>query len=148
MGSHDNGRKESNLDFGMRYIYDKMAVTMAAARKTWNVGVVGVRTDTSKNDLADQDDNYKNIAIQKSMGPLFLSEFRDIRDRVRVSTTNKGDVISSIVIAVQMIEDFAKKLKFQRKIVILTDARGFMDGDDLDEISKKLNQENIELVIV
>lgn len=148
MGEHNASRNESDLDFGMRYIYDKIAVTMAATRKTWTIGVIGVRTDTSNNALADEDDNYKNITIQKEVGPIYLNEFRSLKEQVIVSHTNKGDVISSVVIAVEMIEKYTKKLKYNRKIVVLTNGKGYMDADDVDEIAKKLNQENIELVVV
>ena len=39
-------------------------------------------------------------------------------------------------------------LKYSRKIVLMTNGRGLMDADDIDEVSKKLNDDGIELVVV
>ena len=47
-----------------------------------------------------------------------------------------------------MIIKYCKKLKYRRKIVLVTDGRGSIDGEDLSEITKKLKQDAIELVIM
>ena len=56
--------------------------------------------------------------------------------------------ISAIVIAIQMIIKYCKKLKYKRKIVLVTDARGSIDADDSFEITKKINADGMELVVV
>lgn len=56
--------------------------------------------------------------------------------------------ISAIIIAIQMISRYCKKLKYQRRIVLVTDGRGFIDEDGVPEISKKMKQEGIELIVV
>jgi ATP-dependent DNA helicase 2 subunit 2 len=52
------------------------------------------------------------------------------------------------VLAVDMIEKLTKKLKYTRKIVLVTNGEALIDGDDLDEITPKLKECNIELVIL
>ena len=47
-----------------------------------------------------------------------------------------------------MISKYCKRLKYQRRIVLVTDAKGFIDADGATEISKKIKQEGIELIIV
>ena len=47
-----------------------------------------------------------------------------------------------------MIAKYCKKLKYRRKIVLVTDARGVIDADDASEITKKIVAEGIELVVV
>lgn len=47
-----------------------------------------------------------------------------------------------------MISKYCKKLKYQRRIVLVTDGRGLIDEDGAPEISKKIKQEGIELIIV
>jgi ATP-dependent DNA helicase 2 subunit 2 len=52
-----------------------------------------------------------------------------------------------------MIMTFTKNpkgvpLKYARKIVLMTNGRGPMDSDDIDEVAKKLNEDGIELVVV
>lgn len=61
-------------------------------------------------------------------------------------TTNIA--ISAIVVAIQMIGDYCKKLKYRRKIVLVTDGRGSMDDDGVDEIVNKIKEDNIELVVL
>lgn len=56
--------------------------------------------------------------------------------------------ISAIVIAISMITKYCKKLKYKRKIVLVTDALGSMDADDSSEITKKIASDNMELVVM
>jgi ATP-dependent DNA helicase 2 subunit 2 len=56
--------------------------------------------------------------------------------------------ISSVVIAIQMINAYTKKLKYKRKIVLVTDGTGPMNNEGLDEIQKKIQDDGIELVVL
>jgi len=47
-----------------------------------------------------------------------------------------------------MITAYCKKLKYQKKIVLVTNGRGPMDADDIEEITKKMNNDGIELVVL
>ena len=47
-----------------------------------------------------------------------------------------------------MITKYCKKLKYKRKIVLVTDALGSMDADDSSEITKKIVSDNMELVVM
>jgi ATP-dependent DNA helicase 2 subunit 2 len=47
-----------------------------------------------------------------------------------------------------MIVEHCKKLLYRRRIVLVTDARGEMDGEDNPEIAKRMEQEGIELTVV
>lgn len=148
--THAQGRptpNETDFEYGMRYIWDKITTTMLADRKTYTVGVVGLRTDETSNPMGD-DEGYQHISILQPLGPMQMPQLKKLQDTVRVSNTESGDAISAIIIAIEMIEKFTKKLKYFRKIVLMTNGRGAIDSDDIDEIAKKLNEENIELVVV
>lgn len=56
--------------------------------------------------------------------------------------------ISAIVIAIEMITKHCKKLKYKRKIVLVTDGRGSMDADDMSQITAKFKTDQIELVVM
>ena len=56
--------------------------------------------------------------------------------------------ISAIVVAIQMITKHCKKLKYKRKIVLVTDGRGSMDADDVSQITQKIKADEIELVVM
>lgn len=47
-----------------------------------------------------------------------------------------------------MITKYTKKLKYRRKIVLVTDGRGSLDADGVSEITKKMKQDAMELVIL
>jgi ATP-dependent DNA helicase 2 subunit 2 len=77
-----------------------------------------------------------------------MGHVRQLQELIQPSDTEVGDGISAIVIAVQMIQKFCKQLKYIRRVVLLTNARGGIDGDDFDSISNEIRKEGIELTII
>ena len=89
-----------------------------------------------------------------------------MRRIIKVSDTDEGDgnfhspisfswkpiqtfiAISAVVIAIQMITKYCKKLKYQRKIVLVTNGRGELDADGITQITEKIKQDDIGLVVV
>jgi ATP-dependent DNA helicase 2 subunit 2 len=47
-----------------------------------------------------------------------------------------------------MITKYCKKLKYRRKIVLVTNGQGYLDADDVSEITKKIKEDNMELMIL
>lgn len=142
-------RDESDLEWSMRYVWDKISTTVAASRKTWTVGVIGLRTDGTDNaqDAAGLE-GYENISVLQGIGPMSMTALRELQEKIRTSETSDGDAISAIVTGITMIEEFTKKLKYKRKIILVTDAKGPMDDSSLEDVSEKLNDSNIELVVM
>jgi len=121
---------------------------MSASRKTWNVGVIGLRTDDSSNPLSE-DEGYEHISVmQPLVGNMSPAHLKKLQQDVKVSETNSGDAISAVIVAIQMITAFTKKLKYQRKIVLVTNGRGNIDADNIDGVWKKLNEDEIQLVVL
>lgn len=145
-GSH-NGRSESDLDWSMRYVWDKITDTVAASRKTLCIGVVGLRTDATKSKLED-DEGYENISVLQDLGPMSMTSLRDLQSVVTPSNTLTGDAVSAIVVAVDMIDTYTKKNKWTRRIYLITDGLGAIDADGVDEIAKKMNESNIQLTVL
>lgn len=151
MADCHTGRTESDLDWSMRYVWDRIATTVAASRKTWNVGVVGLKTDETHNPLADQEDGgegYEHISVLQDLGPMTMGNLAALRDRVKTSNTQIGDAISAIVLAVELIEKLTKKLKYNRRIVLVTDGEAPMDSDGIDDIAEKIRGCGIQLTIL
>ncbi|KAI0098969.1 SPOC domain-like protein [Hypoxylon sp. NC0597] len=148
MGDCHNGRTESDLDWSMRYVWDKITTTVAASRKTWTVGVLGVRTDETDNPLQEKGEGYEHISVLQELGPMNLTSLRNLQALIKPSDTETGDSISAIVIAVDMIERYTKKLKYKRKIILVTDGEAPIDPDDIDEISAQIKDCGIELVVL
>lgn len=147
MAETNHGRKQSNLHWALEYVYDKITTTVAGGRKTTLAGVVGLRTDGSDNELADEED-YHHISVFQPLDQVLMPTLRKLRNDLVVSSTEGGDAISSLVVAIQMIAQKCKKLQYSRKIVLVTDARGSMQADDLSQITSKLKEDKIELVVL
>ena len=47
-----------------------------------------------------------------------------------------------------MISKFTKQLKYKRKIVLVTNGRGTMDSDGMTDITSKIREDNVELVVL
>lgn len=149
MGDCHNGRTESDLDWSMRYVWDRISTTVAASRKTWTVGVVGLNTDETNNQQDEQGlDGYENISVLQEIGPMTMTSMKELKPKIKPSSSTGGDAISAIVVAQCMIDAFTKKLKYNRKIVLVTNADAPIDDDSLEDVSSKLNESNIELVVM
>ena len=143
----NHGRPESDLDWSLPYFWDKVASTTQASRKTWCVGVIGLRTDETRNKY-QKDVGYDNISVLKHLGPMELPQLKDLKYKLIPSSTDSGDAMSAIIVAAEMIDEFTKKNKYTRRIYLLTDGQGLIDGDDIDEISARLNDLDIELIVL
>lgn len=147
MGSRKNGRTETDLDWSMRYVWDKISNIAAASRKTLLVGILGLRTDETKNLMQDEA-GYENISVLKELDPMSMTDLKKLTKQIKVSDTDYGDAISAIVLAVEMIGIVTKQLKYKRQIYLITDGRGPIDGDDFEDISAKINETGIELNVL
>jgi len=147
MGERNCGRQETNLDFALEYVWDKITTTVATGRKTAMAGVVALRTDGTGNELGE-DPAYTNITVLQEIAQIQMAELRKLRDELTLSATNSGDAVSAIIVAIQMIERQCRKLKYIRRIVLVTDARTRMETADLGQITSKLKEDGIELVVL
>lgn len=147
VGDCNNGRTESDLDWSMRFVWDKIATTAQAQRKTLCVGVVGLRTDETVNDYVEGD-GYANISILQNLDPVTLSDMKRLKTQLLPSNTDCGDAMSAIIIATEMIVKFTKKNKWTRKIYLVTDGQGDIDEDDTDDIAMRLNDVGVTLTVV
>jgi len=148
MGNCNSGRTEPDLDWAMRYVWDKITTIVAASRKTLNVGVLGLRTDETNTCMGPDEEGYEHISVLQELGPMSMTALKKLTELVKVSETDTGDAISAIVVAIQMITTFTKHLKYKRRIYLITDGIGAMDGDDLEDITSKINGSGIALTVL
>ncbi|KAK7744373.1 ATP-dependent DNA helicase yku80 [Diatrype stigma] len=142
-----SGRVESDLDWSMRYVWDKISTTVAASRKTWNVGVVGVRTDETNNLMGDTK-GYEHISVLQDLGPVDMASLRNLQEVIKPNRATSGDCVSAIVIAVEMIEKLTKKLKYKRQITLVTSGDAPIDPAELGEIAAKMKNSGIKLDVL
>ncbi|KAF8418820.1 putative Ku family DNA helicase [Tirmania nivea] len=147
MGEKHNGRSETDLEYTMRWVWDKLTSTVMTERKTDTVGVVGLRTDSTDNEL-ESDPNYEHISLLSPIQQFLMPQLRAVRESIQPSETDQGDGISAIVIAIQMIAKYCKKLKYTRNIYLVTNGTGSFDPDGIEEIVAQINNEGINLTIL
>lgn len=148
-----NGRMVSDLDYGMQYVWDKMATIMANGRKGDNVGAIALRSDETDNPLSDVGEEYEHIAVLKELGMLEMESLRSLQQAIEPSDTNEGDAISAIVVAGEAIKEFTtlktgKPGAFARRIILLTDGEGETSSDDITAIAARLDELQISLTVV
>ncbi|KAF3386884.1 ATP-dependent DNA helicase II subunit 2 [Penicillium rolfsii] len=147
MGERRHGRSVTDLEWAMKYIWDRITATVATGRKTATIGVVALRSDETSNEL-QEDPSFSKISVLQELKQTLMPDLRRLGEAIKPSQTNKGDAISSVVVAIQMINTYTKKLKYKRTIVLVTNGTGHMNNEGLDEIQKKIQDDGIELVVL
>ncbi|KAF3038342.1 ATP-dependent DNA helicase II subunit 2 [Didymella heteroderae] len=153
MGEKRHGRDHTDLDWALDYVWDKITTTVATGRKTALLSVIGCRTDeTDLNGVMEEAEGYENITVFSDCKQYLLSDIRRLQERFKPSKTNEGDLVSALAVAVQLIDSATsnkagKPLKYDRRIIIVTDGRGEMDTDDLDAIALKIKDDEAPIEI-
>ncbi|CBF77271.1 hypothetical protein AN4552.2 [Aspergillus nidulans FGSC A4] len=147
MGERRNGRDLTDLEWAMKYVWDCITNTVATGRKTAMLGVIGLKTDGTDNELGDES-HFSHISVLSEIKQFLMSDIRELGERIKPSSVDKGDAISALILAIQMIITHCKKLKWKRKIVLITNGLGRMNSENLDDIVSKVKEDNIELIIL
>ncbi|KAL4808894.1 SPOC like C-terminal domain-containing protein [Aspergillus unguis] len=147
MGERRNGREVTDLEWAMQYVWDRITSTVATGRKTAMIGVIGLKTDGTANELEDES-HFSHISVLSEIKQFLMPDIRQLDEQIKPSSLDKGDAISALILAIQMIITHCKKLKWKRKIVLITSGVGKMNSENLEDIVSKVKEDNIELVIL
>lgn len=147
MARGDHSSKVSDLDWGLQYIYSEISNKILSGRKTDVVGIVGVHTDNTQN-MFDNEPDFDNIDVITPIQQFHLNTLLDAKERLVPNSDNGGDLISAIVVAIQMIKLHTKALKYIRNIVVLTNGKGLVNVEDDGEIIKQINENGIVLKVM
>src|SRR5690606_17659775 len=79
MTNCNSGRIESDLDWSMRFVWDKISHIVSLSRKGLCVAVLGLRTDETSNSMED-DPGYQNISVLQPMGPMDMGSLRALKE--------------------------------------------------------------------
>ncbi|KAF2744802.1 ATP-dependent DNA helicase-like protein II [Sporormia fimetaria CBS 119925] len=152
MGEKRHGRDKTNLEWAMQYVWDKITTTVATGRKTALMGVVGYRTDeTDLLGVIEDDEGYDNICVFSEVKQFLLQDVRDLQQRLKPCKSESGDLFSAIAVAIQMIKSATEgktgPLKFERRIIVISDGYGQFDTDDLDQFAAQITHEKSKIDI-
>ena len=147
MGKRNQGRQESDLDWALQYVWDKITNTVATGRKTAMLGVVGLGSEQTLNSMSEED-AYKHIYVIQRISQITMEELRKMPAQLQTSQTDNRDALSSVIIGVDLIMKHCKQLKYTKKIVLVTNGTGPIDDDDVESVAKEIKSNNIELVVL
>ncbi len=91
--------------------------------------------------------------VLRPLGNMDLDHLPELQNKITPNATDAGDAISAIVLAVQLITEFTilksgKPGVYARKIILLTDGQGMIDGGGIEQIANRINECGITLVVV
>ncbi|KAG0206088.1 ATP-dependent DNA helicase II subunit 2 [Mortierella sp. GBA30] len=119
-------------------------------RKTVYVSVVLVGSNNTNNDLATLDENgadYQNVDVLQPLGMATLDLMKGVQDDVEIGDA-MGDCMDGLIVSLDMMTKFCRKLKYQKKIYILTDASATINTEGLEHITPTLKDDGIELSVI
>ena len=77
-----------------------------------------------------------------------MPDLRALEAALHTSTTNQGDGISAVIVAVEMIKAHCRKLKYTRSIVLVTNGTGSFDTSDAASIVDEMKTHGIDLTVL
>lgn len=67
-------------------------------------------------------DEYKNVIVERSLGPIDLEFFREIQKIEAESTQQaKGDILDGLIVGLDMLCRFVGTKKYRKRIFLITD---------------------------
>ena len=148
MGKKHNGRNETDLEWSLRWVYDKITTIVFTGRKTLQIGVLGLGTDEADHAMGD-DESYRHISVLQPISQILLPELRKLPQVLKPSHTDDRDIVSAIILAVDMINRHCKHLKYKKKVVVITNGVGSqIDEDDTETVAQQFKDNSIELTVL
>lgn len=96
----------------------------------------------------ESDPNYQHISVLNPIQQFLMPQLRALRENIQLSKTDFGDSISAVVIAIQMIIKYCKRLKYTRNIYLVTNGTGIFDTRGIEDIVTQIKAEGINLTIL
>lgn len=147
MGKKRHDRTLSDLDYSLQYIWDKITNIVYQGRKTLMAGVIGLRTTGTKNHM-QQDDGYEHISLIQAIQSMDMASLQRLPDQLVSSTTDSGDALSAVILAVDMMIKHCRDLKYIKRIYLVTNGTGPLDPDDIEPTAAQIVQGKIELTVL
>ncbi|KAG0330003.1 ATP-dependent DNA helicase II subunit 2 [Podila humilis] len=120
-------------------------------RKTVYVSVVLVGSNRTNNDLATVDEDgsadYQFVDVIQGLDLATLDLMKGVQNDIEYGDT-MGDCMDGLIVAVDMITKFCKRLKYEKKIYLLTDACAEINPDGVEAIQESLKDENVQLNVI
>ena len=147
MSRQRHGRDKSDLDYSLQYVWDKLSNIVYLGRKGLVVGVIGLRTDETKNHMSEEG-GYEYISILQAIQNIQMEELRRLPEELRASNTDGGDALSAVILGVDMLMKHCRHLKFVKRLYLITNGTGPLDADDIEDTAAQIKQNDIKLTVL
>ncbi|KAF9917084.1 ATP-dependent DNA helicase II subunit 2 [Lobosporangium transversale] len=150
MKAKREGVKVSRYEETKQVLLKLLANKVHMNRKTVYVSVILVGSNVTNNDLASEDENgadYQNVEVLRPLEMASLDVMKSVQNDAKLGET-MADCMDGLIVAMDMMVKFCKKLKYEKKIYILTDACAEINTQDVDTIKASLISDNITLNVV
>ena len=116
------------------------------------LGIVLVGTEETSNDLAleaGDDESYQHVTVLKPLQKPDLTMLESISS-IEASTCTRGDCIDAILVAMHILHARVGKLRFQKRIFLVTDAAAPIvnDPDAMEAIADGMKRDEFKLNII
>ncbi|BFZ55853.1 ATP-dependent DNA helicase yku80 [Savitreella phatthalungensis] len=146
------------LDWVREYLGVALGRKVMAARKTDFVAVVAVGSDITDNEMIG-DDDYNNIRViigfpdpddkdARTSYTFDRTKFEYILTELYVAQTSAGDLMSAIIVGIQLISKFCKSYKFRKDLVVITSGETGSDFTIGTQIAARVLELGIQLLVL
>ena len=84
----------------------------------------------------------------QELSQILLPDLKRLQTLIVPSQTDRGDAISALVVAIEMIAAKCKKLKYRKSIVLITDGTGAMDFAEIQPIVERISEFEIKVIVL
>ena len=115
--------------------------------KSHEIGIILMGSEETDNELAENYGGYENIAVIQELDIPTLDSMLLVSSLE--PSTKTGDVLDSLVVAIQMIEKKIQKKKYKKRLFILTDGNCTTNSaDQLQDIIDQINVQDIKVNVI
>lgn len=147
MGRSNHDRTQSDLEYALQYFWDKITNIIYLGRKGLVVGVVGFRTDKTRNHMQEEE-GYEHINLIQSIQNMEMQQLKQLSSQLVPSQTDSGDALSAVILGVDMLMKHCRNLKFIKNLYLITNATGLLDADDIEQTAAQIKQKDIQLTVL
>ena len=114
------------------------------------VGILLLGTEKSENALNAEmgDGQYEHITTLRNMAKVDFDALRTVHDELEADS-GAADLVDGIALGLHLLLGFVRKLKFAKRLLIITSAAAPCDPDDdnLGELAQKMKAEDVALTV-
>lgn len=147
MGVPGVGSGLTGLDKAKQALRQLISQKLLFGAKQDEVALVLAGTDATDNNLNQQTGDYEHITELRSLARADL-DFLTLVDTIN-NEDGEADIVDAILVGMEVIVSRVKKLKFAKRIFVITDAAApIHDQDQMDQIAAEMVAQDLKINII